>query len=95
MLDAGYGVCVVFDVTARSKGPLPTTWHGYDVIDGDIDDLWFTRAPSTGPFVVGLRVKATTSEQLDEAIGSDFAVPSIGAAIDGHVVALESLRLAA
>ena len=76
MLDEGIGVCVVFDVTARSKGPLPTTWRGYPVIDGDIDDLWFTRTPASGPFVVGLRVKATTKGQLAEAIASGFAVAS-------------------
>ena len=74
MLSEGHGVCVVFDVTARSKGPLPATWEGYDVIDGDIDDLWFTRAPDSGPFVVGLRVKATTADQLQRTIASGFAV---------------------
>ncbi|QDP48062.1 MAG: hypothetical protein Unbinned5179contig1001_18 [Prokaryotic dsDNA virus sp.] len=80
MLAQGHGVCVVFDVPDKARDedgnklPLPATWEGYDVIDGDIDDLWFTRAPKKGPFVVGLRVKATTQEQLSEAIASDFAV---------------------
>lgn len=80
MLAQGHGVCVVFDVPDKARDeegnklPLPATWEGYDVIDGDIDDLWFTRAPKTGPFVVGLRVKATTQEQLSKAIASDFAV---------------------
>lgn len=80
MLDQGHGVCVVFAVPDKARDedgnklPLPATWEGYEVIDGDIDDLWFTRAPKSGPFVVGLRVKATTKEQMIDVVASDFAV---------------------
>ena len=72
MLRAGHGAAVVFDIPARSKGPLPTTWHGFPVIDGDIDDLWPLRAPK-GPFVVGLRVKGT-KEEIQQARAIGFSV---------------------
>ena len=73
MLNAGHGAAVVFDAIARKNEPLPTTWHGFTVIDGDVDDLWFTRAPVNGPFVVGLRVKGD-KKQVAQAITDGFAV---------------------
>ena len=76
MLSAGYGVAVVFDVfdvDARTKAPLPKTWQGCPVIDGDLNDLWFLRAPKTGAFVVGLRVKGTKKQQ-HTAVKMGFAV---------------------
>lgn len=51
-LSAGRSVAVVFDV--KRKGPLPATWHGIPVIDGDANDLRFL---DPGPCVVGLRAK--------------------------------------
>ena len=79
MLKEGHGIAVVFAISARSKGAFPATWHGAPVIDGDVNDLWFTRAPSTGPFVVGLRVKGT-NEQAAAAIGAGFAIQPHSAA---------------
>ena len=73
MLSAGYGVAVVFDVDARTKAPLPKTWQGVPVIDGDTNDLWFLRAPKSGAFVVGLRVKGTKKQQ-QLSVKSGFAV---------------------
>ena len=73
MLSAGYGVAVVFDVDARTKAPLPKTWQGVPVIDGDTNDLWFLRAPKTGAFVVGLRVKGT-KKQKQNSVELGFAV---------------------
>ena len=73
MLAGGYGVAVVFDVDARTKAPLPKTWHGFPVIDGDTNDLWFLRAPKSGAFVVGLRAKGTKA-QKKQAVDSGFAV---------------------
>jgi hypothetical protein len=72
MLKEGYGVAVVFDVSARKKEPLPKTWHGYQVIDGDVHDLWFLRAHPGCAFVVGLRVKGS-NKQIESCRESGFA----------------------
>lgn len=48
----GVNVAVVFDT--RKGHPLPSTWHGYPVLDGDVSDLRFTDPPY---HVVGLRAK--------------------------------------
>lgn len=58
-LENGINVAVVFD-TMRGK-PLPETWHGYKVIDGDVHDLRFLdeiQADGRG-VIVGLRAKGT------------------------------------
>ena len=73
MLDEGHGVAVVFAASARRKEPLPATWNGAPVIDGDLHDLWFLQAPASGPFVVGLRVKGDNG-QVQAAIDAGFAV---------------------
>jgi hypothetical protein len=51
-LHHGINVAVVFD-THRGE-PLPATWHGYRIIDGDLHDLRFLDPPGV---VVGLRAK--------------------------------------
>ena len=73
ILSQGYGAAVVFAISSRSKEPLPTTWKGYPVINGDQDDLWPTRKPESGPFIVGLKVKGTKA-QVAQAIQKGFAV---------------------
>lgn len=45
-------VAVVFAV--RKGSPLPARWHGWPVLDGDLDDLRFLDPPG---HVVGLRAK--------------------------------------
>lgn len=82
MLSRGHGVAVVFAIPSRSKGPLPTTWHGYPVQDGDVHDLFWHTARDTrrraygtadrGGYVVGLRVKGRGAR---DAIERGFAVP--------------------
>ena len=67
VLKKGFGVAVVF------AGDLPKTWKGYPVIDGDINDLWFTRKPEKGGFVVGLKVKGSNA-QKQACINSGFAI---------------------
>ena len=67
VLASGHGVAVVF------ADGIPPTWNGYPVIDGDVNDLWFTRAPRTGGFVVGLKVKGSNKQKQD-CIASGFAV---------------------
>ena len=50
----GHRVAVVFDV--KMGRPLPATWNGTPVVDGDItDDLWVHPAGA----IVGLRAKGT------------------------------------
>ena len=72
-LEAGRGVACVFPISSRSGDPLPATWRGFPVIDGDVDDLWFMRAPSSGGFVVGLKVKGNNA-QIDAAKKGGFTV---------------------
>jgi hypothetical protein len=62
----GHRVAVVFNV-AKSK-PLPETWHGIPVVDGDkTDDLWAHPAGS----IVGLRAKGTLATR-DQMLASGF-----------------------
>lgn len=51
-LDHGVNVAVVFKV--KKDKPLPTSWNGYPVIDGDVHDLRFLDPKGC---VVGLRAK--------------------------------------
>ncbi len=61
---AGINVAVVFD-TGRNK-PLPGTFKGLQVIDGDRSDLRFN---DTGGVVVGLRFKAAKDKARKTAAG--------------------------
>ena len=54
LLAIGMNVAVVF-ATRRGK-PLPETWHGHQVIDGDLTDLRFLDPRGQG-LVIGLRAK--------------------------------------
>ena len=54
----GVNVAVVFD--ARRGTPLPESWHGYRVVDGDLHDLRFLDARGV---VVGLRAKGKARQQ--------------------------------
>jgi len=71
MLKDGFGISVVFDI--KKGDTLPEFWNGSPVIDGDVNDLWFLRAPKDSAFVVGLRVKGS-NKQKQQAIDSGFAV---------------------
>jgi hypothetical protein len=55
-LERGANITIVFDAkySATGKQPLPETWQGYRVIDGDITDLRFLDPRGV---VVGLRAK--------------------------------------
>jgi hypothetical protein len=55
-LERGANVTVVFDTkySATGKQPLPTSWRGFPVIDGDVTDLRFLDPRGV---VVGLRAK--------------------------------------
>tara|TARA_R110000824_G_scaffold66299_2_gene172138 strand:+ start:1220 stop:1672 length:453 start_codon:yes stop_codon:yes gene_type:complete len=69
-LASGHGVAVVFDI--GRDDPKPATWGGAPVIDGDLDDIWFDRAPE-GAFVVGLSLKGNNDQQA-QARTAGFAV---------------------
>ena len=69
-LASGHGVAVVFDI--GKYDPKPATWEGAPVIDGDLDDIWFDRAPE-GAFVVGLSLKGNNDQQA-QARTAGFAV---------------------
>ena len=79
----GYPVAVVFAV--KRGQPLPATWNGAPVIDGDLHDVWpmqdnpTTGAPISDSYgqhgvVVGLRMKYANNGQRDAIIESGFAV---------------------
>jgi hypothetical protein len=56
VLAEGGNVAVPFDVkySARSKDPLPDSWNGFPVIDGDSSDLRFLDPKGS---IIGLRAK--------------------------------------
>jgi hypothetical protein len=76
MCSAGLRVAVVLDVP-KSK-PLPATWHGITVIDGDkTDDLW---QHSEG-VIVGLRSKGRLDMRAS-MLASGFAKPAMPIALE-------------
>jgi hypothetical protein len=82
LLKAGKNVAVVFyDENggcgkASAKQQLPKTWNDYPVLDGDLTDLRYE--DKRGGYVVGLRLKAKTRKDRQNAIDSGFAVLSTG-----------------
>lgn len=55
-LRRGRNVAVVFDT--RKGEPLPARWHGFEVVDGDVDDLRFLdRSRTANGLIIGLRAK--------------------------------------
>jgi len=53
-LERGVNVAIVFAV--KKKHPLPATWGGYPVVDGDLSDLRFLDPPG---HIVGVRAKGS------------------------------------
>lgn len=74
VLRAGGNVAVVFDADPRTHEPIPESWHGFPVLDGDDSDVRFKDPPG---HVVGLRFKraAQRAEHMASAIRDGFAVP--------------------
>jgi len=76
LLNQGINVAVVFGVSNRkdklgNKKPLPQTWQGFKVIDGDINDLRFLDEPGV---VVGLRNKGKATKD-----STGFVIPVLQA----------------
>jgi hypothetical protein len=69
-LQQGFNVTVVFAV--KKGEPLPKTWNGYRVIDGDIHDLRFLDPEGV---VVGLRAKGRAKKT--SPVTNGFVVPNI------------------
>ena len=70
LLSKGYNVAVVFDTKVNKE--LPTTFNGYEVIDGDLTDY---RPNDKKGCVVGLRFKMIGNKSnAKEVINSKFVV---------------------
>ena len=69
-LQHGVNASVVFQI-AKGK-PLPETWNGYRVIDGDLHDLRFidreSMLPGETALIVGLRAKGIAKKQTSPFI---------------------------
>jgi hypothetical protein len=76
-LDNGYNVSIVFHEVGDFAGNgalrqrLPKKFNGFKVIDGDTTDLRFL---DPSPVIVGLRLKAGSTEQRNQVIASGFSV---------------------
>ncbi len=67
---AGHSVAMVFDIGRH--GPLPSSWRGVKVVDGNVTaDLW---AHPHGT-IVGLNPKGPTNAAMERLAGSGFARP--------------------
>ena len=78
VLDMGYNVAAVFDIyktynmLAKNIKPLPTTYKGYKVIDGDITDYRPFDAKGT---IVALRFKQIADKEIQsKVIKSKFVI---------------------
>lgn len=72
LLAAGLNVAVVFDVRYNSAGhmyPLPPTWNGFTVLDGDVSDERFRDPVDVPGYVIGLRAKGKARVGLGLASG--------------------------
>lgn len=72
-LEHGVNVAVVFH-TKRGK-PLPKTWRGFKVFDGDQHDLRFKTAPKAR--IIGLRAKGRAKKDCTGFVQPPFAVPLV------------------
>ena len=73
LLRAGINVSVVFNIGKNSQ--LPESWNGFQVIDGDLNDLRFNdpkpKTPGAPGYVVGLRLKRTISKDNNSGFAVD------------------------
>lgn len=92
-LQRGRRVAVVFllpgTLRTRREAPLPNSFMGYPVVDGDISDV---RPRDPAPGVVGLRWKLPLGQTKDKRQDTQnaFVVPCIE--VDGVLIASQSAR---
>ena len=91
LLDAGNSAAVVF-----ARVPLPKTWNGFPVIDGDKTDLRYLddsilyqeHLQLFGGFVVGLKLKGASNDEKRRAINSGFAIDNTGGIVQDERLVL-------
>ena len=88
LLASGVNVAVVFGITNKKQAndemlPLPKTWNGYKVIDGDVSDVRFYDEQGV---VVGLRFKTSKGQALDGTTDTTGFVVAVDW-IDGEPIA--------
>jgi len=88
LLASGVNVAVVFGITNKKQSndemlPLPKTWNGYKVIDGDVSDVRFYDEQGV---VVGLRFKTSRGQALDGSTDASGFVVAVDW-IDGEPIA--------
>jgi hypothetical protein len=71
-LQNGINVSVVFQI--KKGHPLPETWQGYPVIDGDLSDLRFTDPKGC---IVGLRSKGEARKQVSSFVQISAPLPRV------------------
>lgn len=60
ILECGGSVAVPFGISSRDKvTPIPTSWQGFPVVDGDVDDRVWTRSKGV---VIGLKFKGDVAK---------------------------------
>lgn len=78
VMSKGYNVAMIFNVSANK--PLPKSYNGFEVVDGDITDL---RVKDKKGVIVGLRWKNIADKQANERIKkSCFVIQSNNPAIN-------------
>ena len=88
LLESGVNVAVVFGITNKKQAndemlPLPKTWNGFKVIDGDVSDVRFYDEQGV---VVGLRFKTSRGQALDGSTDASGFVVAVDW-IDGEPIA--------
>ena len=103
LLAAGVNVAVVFDTeyspSVSKVGKLPTSWRGFDVIDGDDHDIRLREfdnaqqsADDARGVVVGLRGKGG-KRQVVAGVDSGFIMPTIGGVAEKHSFKVAGARV--
>ena len=88
LLEKGFNVAVVFDV--KKKKPLPESFYGYRVIDGDLTDY---RPDDDKGVIVGLRFKQIANKEAMKALKESCFVVN-PAVLQGAMSNVQNLAVA-